>query len=74
VVTTSGRIYEGLILGETDNGQLRLGTAEATVIELDKDEIEERAPRNISIMPKDLIERLTIAEFCDLLAFLESLK
>jgi putative membrane-bound dehydrogenase-like protein len=74
VVTTSGKVYEGLILGETDNGQLRLGTADATVLQLDKDEIEERAPRNISIMPTDLIERLTIGEFCDLLTFLESLK
>jgi hypothetical protein len=36
--------------------------------------IEQRVPQKISIMPAKLIDRITVGEFRDLLAYLETLK
>jgi len=74
IVTRSGRSHSGLIVAEDRAGKVRLGTAEGELIELAADEIEERLPQKISIMPDKLVDRLTVDEFRNVLAFLQTLK
>ncbi|MCH8829291.1 MAG: c-type cytochrome [Planctomycetes bacterium] len=73
-VMTSGKVHQGMILGDTRDKKQRIGTAEGKIIELAASEIEERQPQKKSLMPDKLIDRLTATEFRDLLAFLETLK
>jgi len=73
-VMTSGKVHNGIILGDTRDKKQTIGTAEGVTLDLPTAEIEVRQPQKKSIMPDKLIDRLTVGEFRDLLAFLESLK
>jgi hypothetical protein len=44
------------------------------VTELAAADVEERHPQNTSLMPERLVDTLTPGEFCDLIAYLGSLK
>jgi hypothetical protein len=70
----SGKVHTGMILGDTRDNLQRIGTSTGEVISLKTNEIEERHPQQKSLMPDDLHKNLTVGEFRDLLAFLESLK
>ncbi len=74
VVTTSGKVHNGLILEEDREGRIRIGDAEGKIVELAADQVEERKPQKTSVMPDKLIDRLTVGELRDLLAYLETLK
>ena len=71
---TSGQVHTGLTVGEGPGDVIHVGTADGAVITVKRDEIEERLPQTVSIMPDRLEDRLAPGEFRDLLAFLESLK
>jgi hypothetical protein len=70
----SGKIHHGMILGDTRDDIQRVGTPEGQVIKLKAGEIELRQPQKTSVMSEKLEERMTVSEFRDLLAYLESLK
>ena len=70
----SGKVHTGMILGDTRDNLQRIGTSTGEVISLKTNEIEERHPQQKSLMPDVLHKNLTVTEFLDLLAFLESLK
>lgn len=72
VVTDSGKIHAG-ILKDDDGKQVRLMTAEGTLLVIPKAEIEEQV-RGRSAMPEDLIKKLTRFELRDLVEYLASLK
>ncbi|MEX2286277.1 MAG: PVC-type heme-binding CxxCH protein [Planctomycetaceae bacterium] len=74
LVTKAGLTHSGLIVSETREGRIQLATSDAKVIDLAADEIDQRVQQKISIMPEKLVEQLTVGEFRDLLAFLETLK
>jgi putative heme-binding domain-containing protein len=74
LVTKAGLTHSGLIVSETREGRIQLATSDAKLIDLAGDEIERRVQQKISIMPEKLVEQLTVDEFRDLLAFLETLK
>lgn len=69
----SGRVLTGLILSE-ESEKLKIGTADGQVHDLTLNDIETRTPQSASLMPEKLIDQLTMQEFLDLLAFLETLK
>jgi quinoprotein glucose dehydrogenase len=72
IVTESGKVHAGIIK-EDDGKQIRLMTAEGSVVVVPKDEIEEQS-RGRSAMPEDLIKKLTSSELRDLVEFLALLK
>lgn len=68
-----GKVYTGMIVQENE-GKLSLGTNEGATVELKTADVEERVLQKISVMPEKLWERMTLQEFRDLLAFLDSMK
>lgn len=73
LATDAGRVYSGMIVDETDR-QVLLATQEGEIVTLDRADISDRARQRVSPMPRDLVNGLTVAEFRDLLAFLQSRK
>ncbi len=69
----NGQTHSGLIVKENE-GQTVVGDAEGNTITLKTADIAERTPQKKSVMPENLGDRLTLQEFRDLLAFLESLR
>jgi len=72
IVTDSGKVHTG-IFKDDDGKQVRLMTAEGTLLVIPKAEIEEQV-RGKSAMPEDLIKKLTRFELRDLVEYLASLK
>jgi putative heme-binding domain-containing protein len=69
---TDGRIFTGMIVHENE-GRTILGDSEGRTTEISTYDIEERVPQRVSVMPEKLWERMTVQEFRDLLAYLQSL-
>ena len=71
-VLDSGKVLEGFVVRESgDDIELRNAAGIVSVITVK--EIDERGKRTISIMPVELVSKLTPAELAGLLAYLESL-
>ncbi|HVJ86092.1 MAG TPA: HEAT repeat domain-containing protein, partial [Caulifigura sp.] len=71
MVHTDGRVFTGMIVHENE-GKTILGGSDGKTVELKTAEIEERQPVKTSVMPEKLVDRMTVREWRDLLAFLES--
>ncbi len=69
IATTGGKVYTGLVVGETGT-IVTLLTREAKRVEIKRGEIEDRKLQNVSAMPAGLVK--TPRELKDLLAFLLS--
>ncbi|QDU78930.1 NHL repeat protein [Polystyrenella longa] len=74
VITEDGKTYNGIHLGETADGKLKLGETSGRINLIPLTEIESTTPQNKSIMPEKLIDQITTQEFRDLLSYLESLR
>jgi len=72
--TREGRVVVGVIVAEDREGHIRIGTPDGSIVELNATDIEERHPQNKSVMPEQLVDAFTAAEFRDLIAYLTSLK
>jgi putative heme-binding domain-containing protein len=68
-----GRVLGGLV-EETAGDWLMLRTGPEQRVKIRRDEIEERAASDLSLMPAGIVEALTPEQLADLLAFLESRK
>src|SRR5262249_22704309 len=71
--TAAGRVHTGMIVLENE-GQTIVGDSDGKTTELKTIDIVARTPQKVSVMPEKLGERMTLQEFRDLLAYLESLK
>jgi putative heme-binding domain-containing protein len=71
--TASGKIHTGMLVHENE-GKTVIGDAEGKTIELKTIDIVQRVPQTKSVMPDKLPDLMTLQEFRDLVAFLESLK
>jgi putative membrane-bound dehydrogenase-like protein len=71
--TTDGKVLTGMIVHENE-GKTIIGDAEGKTTELKTIDIVQRVPQAKSIMPDKLTDLMTLQEFRDLIAFLESLK
>lgn len=73
VVTDEGQILQGIVQSQTEK-ELVLLDAEGKTIQIPKDTIDEMQQSNLSMMPNGLKDGLTLEEFADVIAYLESLK
>jgi putative membrane-bound dehydrogenase-like protein len=73
VATDDGRVFSGVVKGETPEA-VELQDADAKLVRIPVEEIEERRRGDVSIMPAGLAEGIQPADFADLIAYLESLK
>jgi putative heme-binding domain-containing protein len=71
--TTEGKVLSGMLVHENE-GKTILGDADGKLTELKSIDIVTRTPQRTSVMPDKLADLLTVQEFRDVLAFLESLK
>jgi putative heme-binding domain-containing protein len=73
VATKGGQVITGHVRSETD-ATLELIDADARITRVSKAEIEERRVSEVSLMPKDLVQTLSVVEFADLISYLQSLR
>jgi putative membrane-bound dehydrogenase-like protein len=73
VKTRRGDFYDGLAKGETDAAVMLLDSA-GTLHTIPKPDITSRRASAISLMPEGLQSPLSLEEFADLIAYLQSLK
>ncbi len=73
IETAAGRILDGVVQRETSDS-LWLATAEGDVMALAVADIARRRTQEISLMPGNLAEVLTVTELHDLLAYLMTLR
>lgn len=73
VLTTDGRVLNGILLSKTDREiSLRVSADKVETIALS--ELEEQSPSDISIMPAGMLELLSSQELADLISLLEAAK
>ncbi len=70
VARTNGTVFTGILLDQTPEGSLVFADSQGRLTAVNFDEIAQRKPQTISIMPDNLVQRMTSQEFRDLLAFL----
>lgn len=68
-----GRVQSGMIVQE-NNAKITLGTPEGKLLTIDNIDVEERVLQKTSLMPDKLHDQMTVREFQDLLAWLETLR
>ncbi len=73
VVSVDGRQFQGVVQTENDEF-LELADTEGRVTRLPRSEIDEVVRSNLSAMPNGLEKGLTLEDFADIVAYLESLK
>jgi putative membrane-bound dehydrogenase-like protein len=73
IETGAGQVLQGIVRGETGD-EVTLVDSEAKKHVLKKSEIEARAKSEKSLMPDGVQVGMTILEFADLIAYLESLR
>lgn len=71
VITSDGLIFNGLIREESAD-QLTVITTDRKHIPINRSDIEDIHPSQVSIMPAGLEQQMTLQELADLLAFLEA--
>jgi putative heme-binding domain-containing protein len=73
IVTINGAIHQGMIRSQTPE-RIELVTPEGKVVPIRTDEIELKKTSSLSPMPNGLANGMTLQNFADLIAYLESLK
>jgi putative heme-binding domain-containing protein len=73
VATTDGQIHQGMIRSQTPEG-IDLVTPEGHAVSIPASVIEIQKTSNLSPMPSGLASGMSLANFADLIAYLESLK
>ena len=73
LVTTDGRVINGVIVYE-NRDKLTIEDVEGKQTELANTDVESRTPQKTSLMPEKLIDRMSVGEVRDLLAYLASLR
>jgi len=73
IITREGQYVTGIIKRE-DASAIEVIDSQGRVSRVPKDRIQQKAPQKTSLMPENFREILTVEEFHDLLAFLQTLK
>jgi putative membrane-bound dehydrogenase-like protein len=71
VAKNDGTLFSGILLEQSPEGALVFADSQARRIVVKLEEIAERKPQTISIMPDHLTDTMTLQEFRDVLAFLQ---
>ena len=72
-LTTSGQVETGFVVSESAE-TVTIRSANGLSKEIIKPDIEDRIKRELSMMPKGLVNNLTPEQLADLIAYLRSLK
>ncbi len=72
ILTADGKIQTGFVVLESAE-TVTIRQANGLAVEIPQDEIEDRKKQELSMMPTGLVDVLTVDQFADLLAYLESL-
>jgi putative heme-binding domain-containing protein len=72
VVTSDGKTFSGIVKSQS-NEQITLTDANGELRTIRRDNIDEQSISSVSIMPADLAKALSLEEFTDLIAYLETL-
>ena len=72
ILTTEGRVYNGLLIEQSDD-KIVLKTTEFKTIHIALDDIEQMQKRRKSLMPEKILSDLTAQEAADLFAYLRSI-
>ncbi len=72
-MTLAGKTHAGMIVAD-DGEHLTLGDNNGKQRQIKDADIDKLVPQKTSVMPKDLVENLTLSELRDLLAYLETLR
>jgi putative membrane-bound dehydrogenase-like protein len=70
IAARNGQVATGIILEQTDYGDMLLGDTEGKIHRVPVEEIVERKMEQVSIMPVDLEKSLSIRELRDVLAYI----
>ncbi len=70
VARNDGTVFSGVLLEESPEGDLVFADSQGRRIQVKSEDIAERKPQAISIMPEDLVRTMTKQEMRDLIAFL----
>lgn len=73
IVTDAGQVLSGIVQSENET-ELELVDAAGKVLKIQKDSIEDRQKTSVSLMPNGLKDGMSLADFADVIAYLESLK
>lgn len=73
IVTDEGKVFRGIVRSETDDA-VELVDSNAKPWTIEKSSIDDRAKSNLSAMPNGLEKGLTLTDFADIIAYLESQK
>lgn len=73
IMTVDGRVLSGIIVGESQSA-IELQQASGELLRLPRDDIEQIAPSEVSIMPAGLDEVLSETELLDVVTYMQSLK
>lgn len=73
IMTVDGRVLSGIIVGETQSA-IELQQASGEKLRLPRDDIEQIAPSEVSIMPAGLDEALSETDLLNVVTYLQSLK
>ncbi|MEK6239390.1 MAG: c-type cytochrome [Planctomycetales bacterium] len=74
VLTKQGVQVTGILLRRNSNGNVMLADPKGKVHRVNGKDVEQLVANKKSLMPDKLLDRLTVQEFRDLMAFLRSLK
>ena len=73
IAMDDGRVLTGIVRSETAK-ELEIQDADAKLIRIPKDRIEERKLSDVSLMPSGLAQGLSVKDFTDLISYLQTLK
>ncbi|MEZ6068818.1 MAG: HEAT repeat domain-containing protein [Pirellulales bacterium] len=73
VITDDGKVYQGVVRSATGD-EIEIVDAGGKVTTLDADSVEENVRSTLSIMPNGLSDGLSLDDFVDIIAYLESLR
>jgi putative heme-binding domain-containing protein len=73
LVTTDGKVHQGLVVYEASDGVM-LQTGATTTVRVAGNAIESRGSTDVSLMPAGLLDKLPDRDIADLLAFMRELK
>jgi putative heme-binding domain-containing protein len=72
VARTDGTVFSGILIEQSPEGMCTFADSKGSLITIKSDEIAERKPQPASIMPDNLAQLMSVQDFRDLLAYLES--
>lgn len=73
IVTVDGDVLSGIIKSETED-EIELASADGKITKIPAGDIESKNKSNVSLMPNGLKDGMTLEDFADIVAYMESLK